>query len=50
MGKFPEADALIAKIVICRKCKTRNKKGVTKCRKCGYKHLRPKRKELRAKK
>ncbi|VVB57286.1 50S ribosomal protein L40e [uncultured archaeon] len=42
MGKFPEADALIAKIVICRKCKSRNKLGVEHCRKCGYKYLRPK--------
>ncbi len=42
MGKFPEADAFIAKIVICRKCKSRNKLGVEHCRKCGYKYLRPK--------
>ncbi len=42
MGKFAEADAILAKIVICRKCKTRNKAGVEHCRKCGYKHLRPK--------
>ncbi|MBI2079878.1 50S ribosomal protein L40e [Candidatus Micrarchaeota archaeon] len=50
MGKFPEADAQIVKIVICRKCKTRNKKGVGMCRKCGSKFLRPKRKDIRAKK
>lgn len=42
MGKFAEADAILAKIVICRKCKSRNKLGVEHCRKCGYKHLRPK--------
>lgn len=42
MGKFAEADAILAKIVICRKCKSRNKAGVKHCRKCGYKHLRPK--------
>ena len=42
MGKFPEADAFLAKIVICRKCKSRNKLGVKHCRKCGYKYLRPK--------
>ena len=50
MGKFPEADAELSKITICRKCKTRNKKGVPKCRNCGSPHLRPKRKEIRAKK
>lgn len=50
MGKFPEADAQIMKIVICRKCKTRNKKGAEKCRKCGSKFLRPKKREIRAKK
>jgi ribosomal protein L40E len=50
MGKFPEADAVLASIAVCRKCKTRNKRGVDKCRKCGSKFLRPKRKEIRAKK
>lgn len=50
MGKFAEADALISKIVICRKCKSRNKKGALHCRKCGYKAFRPKRKDMRAKK
>lgn len=50
MGKFAEADAAIVKIVICRKCKARNKKGVLKCRKCGSQFLRPKRKDIRAKK
>ncbi|OIO20620.1 50S ribosomal protein L40e [Candidatus Micrarchaeota archaeon CG11_big_fil_rev_8_21_14_0_20_47_5] len=50
MGKFAEADAIIAEIVICKKCKGRNKKGVKHCRKCGYKALRPKRKDIRAKK
>ncbi len=50
MGKFAEADAEIIKIVICRKCKARNKKGIAKCRKCGSTFLRPKRKDIRAKK
>jgi large subunit ribosomal protein L40e len=50
MGKFAIADALIAKIAICKKCKSRNKAGVEKCRKCGYRYLRPKRKDIRAKK
>jgi large subunit ribosomal protein L40e len=50
MGKFPEADARIAEINICRKCKTRNKRSVAKCRNCGSSYLRPKRREIRAKK
>ncbi len=50
MGKFPEADAALTKISICRKCKGRNKSGVKKCRKCGYTYLRVKRKDVRAKK
>lgn len=50
MGKFPEADAVLAKISVCLKCKTRNKRGMDKCRKCGSKFLRPKRREIRAKK
>ncbi|HQT45330.1 MAG TPA: 50S ribosomal protein L40e [Candidatus Micrarchaeota archaeon] len=50
MGKFAEADAEISLIVICKSCKARNKKGAEKCRKCGYKVLRPKRKDIRSKK
>ncbi len=50
MGKFPIADAEMGRVVICRRCKARNKVGVAMCRKCGYKGLRPKRKEVRAKK
>jgi len=50
MGKFPEADLELAKIWICRRCKTRNKAGAEKCRKCGSEYLRPKRREIRAKK
>ncbi|MEW6329017.1 MAG: 50S ribosomal protein L40e [Candidatus Micrarchaeota archaeon] len=50
MGKFAIADAEISKIWICRKCKARNKRGAEKCRACGYRALRPKRKEIRAKK
>jgi large subunit ribosomal protein L40e len=50
MGKFPEADKLIAGTAICLKCKTRNKRNAKLCRKCGSKDLRPKRKEIRAKK
>lgn len=50
MGKFPEADARLAEINICRKCKTRNRRTVDKCRKCGSQYMRPKRREIRAKK
>jgi large subunit ribosomal protein L40e len=50
MGRFPIADEELSKIVICRKCKARNKKGTEKCRKCGSSALRPKTKDLRAKK
>lgn len=50
MGKFPEADKKIANTFICLKCKTRNKRSSKMCRKCGAKDLRPKRKEIRAKK
>ncbi len=50
MGKFAEADAVISGIWICRRCKGRNKSGAKKCRKCGSVYLRPKKKEIRAKK
>jgi ribosomal protein L40E len=50
MGKFPEADAEIASVQICLRCKRRNPKTVKKCRACGSGYLRPKRKEIRAKK
>lgn len=50
MGKFPEADAEITKIWICRRCKARNKAGLAKCRKCGSTYLRPKNKEIKSKK
>jgi ribosomal protein L40E len=50
MGKFPLADEALTRVVICRKCKTRNKVGREKCRKCGSHYLRPKHKELRVKK
>jgi len=50
MGKFFEADREIMSIWICRKCKSRNKAGAVKCRKCGSSYLRPKKKEIRAKK
>ena len=50
MGKFPEADKEILNVVVCLRCKTRNKKGAKKCRKCHSKYLRPKSKEVKSKK
>ncbi|HUC39142.1 MAG TPA: 50S ribosomal protein L40e [Candidatus Acidoferrum sp.] len=50
MGKFPLADAELSKIMICKRCKGRNKVGATKCRRCGYPYLRPKRKDIKVKK
>ncbi len=50
MGKFPIADAEISRTYICKRCKARNRAGAEMCRKCGYTSLRPKRKEVRAKK
>lgn len=50
MGKFAEADAFISNIMICRKCKARNKRNRKNCRKCGSIWLRPKRKDIRVKK
>lgn len=50
MGKFPIADAEIIKIWICKRCKSRNFAGAKKCRKCGCKYLRPKRKTVKTKK
>lgn len=50
LGKFPIADAELAKISICKRCKARNKRGAEMCRKCGYRALRPKRKDIKVKK
>ncbi len=50
MGKFGLADELLVSVWVCRRCKARNRAGVEKCRKCGSKYLRVKRKEARVKK
>ena len=50
MGKFPLADEVLGRMIICRKCKARNHAGAEKCRKCGYWALRPKNKETKTKK
>ena len=46
MGKFPLADLHLTKVWVCRKCKGRNKAGSEKCRRCGYTHMRVKKKEV----
>ena len=50
MGRFPIADSVLLNVYICRRCKARNKPGAEKCRKCGYPFLRPKKKEVAARK
>jgi large subunit ribosomal protein L40e len=50
MGKFPIADAELNKVLICKKCKSRNSIHSKKCRKCGYSALRTKHKEVKRKK
>lgn len=40
-------DRLLGK-QICMKCNARNPQRADSCRKCGYKHLRPKAKERRS--
>jgi len=50
MGKFPLADEALSRVWVCRKCKTRNRQGSEKCRKCGSVYLRPKHREIRVKK
>jgi ribosomal protein L40E len=49
MGRFPEADAELAEIKICLRCKTRNSVNRKKCRKCGSTYFRPKRRDIRTK-
>ncbi len=48
MARFPEAEARKLNVLICRKCNARNALRATRCRKCGYTGLRPKKKELKA--
>ncbi len=47
MPRFEEADARIFNKKICMKCNARNPPRARKCRKCGYKGLRQKNKEIR---
>jgi large subunit ribosomal protein L40e len=48
MASFEEAEARILEKMICMRCNARNSQEATRCRKCGYKNLRPKAKERRA--
>ena len=45
---FPEAEARIFKVKICRRCNARNPWNATICRKCKYDGLRSKHKERKA--
>jgi len=47
MARFKEADARLLNKNICMNCYARNALKATRCRKCGYDHLRPKSKESR---
>ena len=58
MAKFAEAEKrLFRNVYVCRRCKSKIrisspsalKKGKAKCRKCGYRILRPKHKEAKGK-
>ncbi|MFD1513801.1 50S ribosomal protein L40e [Halomarina rubra] len=48
MASFEEAEARTLSKMICMRCNARNSQDANKCRKCGYKNLRPKAKERRA--
>ncbi len=47
MARFKEAEARLLNKMICMNCSATNAKKATRCRKCGYKNLRPKAKESR---
>jgi large subunit ribosomal protein L40e len=47
MARFPEAENRILNKKICMNCNARNAVRATRCRKCGYKNLRSKSKEVR---
>ncbi|ELY51430.1 MULTISPECIES: 50S ribosomal protein L40e [Natronorubrum] len=48
MASFEEAEKRTLEKMICMRCNARNSKDANRCRKCGYKKLRPKAKEARA--
>ena len=47
MARFPEAEARRLRMKICMHCNARNPLRAVRCRKCGYKGLRMKSKELK---
>jgi large subunit ribosomal protein L40e len=48
MASFEAAEKRNLEKQICMRCNARNPPRAESCRKCGYKHLRPKSKERRA--
>jgi large subunit ribosomal protein L40e len=48
MASFDVAEKRTLEKQICMRCNARNPSRATRCRKCGYKRLRPKSKERRA--
>ncbi|WP_049935421.1 50S ribosomal protein L40e [Haloplanus natans] len=48
MATFEEAEKRMLEKQICMRCNARNAQRATRCRKCGYKKLRPKAKERRS--
>lgn len=48
MAKFEKASERLLNKQICMRCNARNPKRAEKCRKCGYKRLRPKANEPRS--
>jgi len=47
MARFKEAEERLLNKKICMSCNARNAMAATRCRKCGYKGLRPKAKMSR---
>ncbi len=45
MARFPEAENRLLIMKICMNCSARNPMKAKRCRKCGYKGLRPKSRE-----
>ncbi|MEM1688994.1 MAG: 50S ribosomal protein L40e [Candidatus Hadarchaeales archaeon] len=48
MARFEVAERRLFQVKICMKCNAHNPWRAEKCRKCGYKGLRPKSKESKA--
>jgi large subunit ribosomal protein L40e len=48
MASFDEAEERIFTKQICMRCNARNPQEAERCRKCGYKKLRPKAREPRS--